>query len=204
MQMPLKERSQVYEEVHGVDEVIEESPAFVAERLHALDCELQTISHKPAYHQAERISAAYVYDPKFRLSFLRADYFDARRAAIRLVKFMEGKLKYFGLQVLARPITLNDLDPDDMEALESGYLQLLSARDRAGRAVLCDIHTMFPRKYKQAKNLVCTNQLLNIIIVERRNRRKTNHRSTVVSYTFSIAFHSDEILYLFDDGGDRG
>jgi hypothetical protein len=57
---------------------------------------------KPAYEQAERMTKGYVTDSKFRLMFLRANRFDAEKAATRLVNFMEGKLEYFGPGALAR------------------------------------------------------------------------------------------------------
>jgi hypothetical protein len=88
--------------------------------------------------------------------FLRVEYFDPKKAAIRLVKFMEGKLKYFGPEALARPIYLSDLDANDQQCLNSGGIQFLPARDPAGRVVFCDLHTMFPRAYKVVRNLVRT------------------------------------------------
>jgi hypothetical protein len=155
-QMTLKEREVVYEELHGVARVVEETPEFVAQRLQALDQALREISSKPAYDQAERICYEYVNNPKFRLMFLRASYFDPKKAAIRLVKFMEEKLKYFGPRALARPVFLSDLDEDDKETVRSGLVQILPERDRSGRAVLCDAVTTFPRCYKDADNMVCT------------------------------------------------
>jgi hypothetical protein len=155
-QMSLKEREVVYEELHGVARVVEETPAFVAQRLQALDQALRELSSKPAYDQAERICSQYVNNPKFRLMFLRAEYFDPKKAAIRLVKFMEEKLRYFGPRALARPLFLSDLDEDDKETVRSGALQILPARDRSGRAVLCDALTMYPRCYKVVNNQVCT------------------------------------------------
>jgi hypothetical protein len=124
-QMTLKEREAMYEELHGVESIIEETPEFVADRLRSLDIELRKIKTKTAYEQAERMSKGYVTDWKFRLMFLRAEHFDAEKAATRLVSFMEGKLEYFGSGALARPLHLTDLDKDDMETLKSGFFQLL-------------------------------------------------------------------------------
>jgi hypothetical protein len=152
--MSIEEREQVYEQLHGVEKIIEESPVFVAERLEALNVALSRISTKPAYEQAERISREYVQDRKFRLSFLRAEYFDPKKAAIRMIKFMEAKLKYYGPEALARPVNLTDLDEDDMETLKTGHLQILPARDMAGRAVFYDFNTMFPRCYISSRNMV--------------------------------------------------
>jgi hypothetical protein len=72
-----------------------------------------------------------------------------------LVSFMEGKLEFFGPEVLARSIYLSDLDEDALKSLKSGYDQLLPSRDRAGRAILflCEgIPT-----YKRLENMVRSN-----------------------------------------------
>lgn len=79
--------------------------------------------------------------------FLRADDYNPKNAATRLVKFMEGKLKYFGSDPLARPIEYSDLDNDTIQCLRSGVMQILPCRDRAGRAILCDMNTMFPKLF---------------------------------------------------------
>ena len=154
-QMSLHEREKVYEEIHGVNEVMEESPEFLDERLFSLDQALGQIRHKPAYMLALARNASYCTNRKFRLSFLRAEYFDPQRAAVRLVKFFEGKLEYFGEDALARDIRLaDDMDQDDQQCLRAGQLQFLSCRDRAGRAVFCDFQAAFPRCYKNPRNMV--------------------------------------------------
>jgi hypothetical protein len=151
-QMSLKERELTYEEVHSVDKMIDEPTEFVTERQKALERELRMIPIKPAYDQAEQISKVYVTDQKLRLQFLRAEYFNARKAAHRLVSFMEGKLHFFGPEVLARPIYLSDLDDDDFESLKSGFRQLLPSRDRAGRAIL--LHYLRQDIYRRPENMV--------------------------------------------------
>lgn len=151
--MSAKEREQDYETIHGVDELIDETPEFVAEQLAEFDEALRSITNKLAYDQAERINKDYVKDEKFRLSFLRADLFNPRKAAHRLVRFMEGKLEFFGPHVLCRPIYMSDLDDDDMEYLKSGMFQVLSSRDRVGRTVVMH-HLSESRPYKTPENLV--------------------------------------------------
>jgi hypothetical protein len=153
-QMTLKERELVYEEVHGVDAIIDESQEFVYERLEALDRELHQIPSKPAYEKAKKISKEYVTDRNFRLMFLRANYFDFEKAAVCLVKFMEVKLKYFGPEALARPLYLSDLDKDDKQVLKSGLIQFLPARDRNGRAIFGDFGLINTKCYKRPENVV--------------------------------------------------
>jgi hypothetical protein len=153
-QLSFQQRNAVLEELHGVDAVIEETPEFVQDKLNALQEEISKILKKDAYERAEQVNRNYVHDPKFRLMFLRADYFCPKEAAARLVWFMEKKLHFFGPDSLGRPVMLKDLDKDDQEALQAGHLQLLPARDRAGRVVIGDFQNLFPRCYKRGVNQV--------------------------------------------------
>jgi hypothetical protein len=154
-QMSFQEREAMYEEIHGVDSIVNETPEFVAERLEALANELQKILNKPAYDRAESTSKEYVTSQKFRLMFLRSESFDARKAAHRLVRFMEGKLKLFGPEVLTRPILYNDLDADDRKALKSGMFQICPARDSSGRAIFGNYLKLLPSScYERTENVV--------------------------------------------------
>jgi hypothetical protein len=155
-EMSPQEREMVYEEIHkihGVDQTIDETPALLAEKLKLLDQELRKISNKPAYDRAERISKEYVTDTKFRLMFLRAEYFDAEKAGIRLVKFMDEKLAYFGPEVLARPIYFDDLNKDEQNFVQEGHYQLLPVRDLGDRVVFVDSITS-TRPYNKPEVLV--------------------------------------------------
>jgi hypothetical protein len=153
-QLSVEEREQVYEEIHGVVQLKEETEDFLDEQLEALDRELREISSKPAYELAERSNKAYVLDRKFRLMFLRAEQFNAPKAASRLVRFMEEKLELFGKDLLARPVYYSDLDADDQECLKSGWLQCLPFRDRAGRPIVGDFASLSTRCYKRIENMV--------------------------------------------------
>ena len=158
-ELSLKEREMAYEKIHGVEKITEETPSFVFQKLEALDMEICKIRDKPAYDLAETTNPDYVKDKKFRLMFLRADEFDARKAAKRLVSFMEAKKKHFGEQTLTRSLYLSDLDQDDIEALKSGVMQVLPVRDRAGRAIFFEGHTMYRKQWKTASNLVSTSEV---------------------------------------------
>ena len=131
--LELKERENVLYDIHGVSEVMQEDPEFIAQRLHELDLDLQKCPHKQAYETAKSLSKDYVGDRKFRLKFLRATNYDSKKAANRIAMHFETKLELFGKDKLVRDILLSDLDQD---LLQSGYLQFLPQRDRAGRALL--------------------------------------------------------------------
>jgi hypothetical protein len=79
-----------------VDLTVEEMPELVANRLEAMEAELQTIHKKPAYNLALQRNKEYMMGRRLHLQFLRAEYFDANKAAARLVKCLNGKLEIFG------------------------------------------------------------------------------------------------------------
>jgi hypothetical protein len=134
--MSVKERERVYFDIHGVSEIVTEEPAFVESCLTGLEKELQCISLKRAYNDALSQNAEYVTNRKFRLKFLRAEGFNPKLAASRLLQFLERKSKLFGVEKLARDIKLSDLDSEDRLCIDSGICQLLPLRDRAGRSII--------------------------------------------------------------------
>lgn len=135
--LSLKDREKVFHDIHGISEVVEETPAFVAQKLAELDTHIATIKPKKAYETAKALDAKYVRSRSLRLPFLRAVGFDASLAAKRIVQFFEAKQELFGTDKLVRDIRLDDLDRDDMAILQSGLGQILPLRDRAGRAIIC-------------------------------------------------------------------
>jgi len=150
--LTVQERSRTYEEIHGVGDCVDETSAFVEDCLKQLDDELSKITEKPAYYIAEQQNKEYVTDSKFRLIFLRATFFHPRKAAVRLVAFLEGKLRFFGRKTLTRQLRLGDLDSDDQTCLKAGHLQLLPTRDRSGRPIFVDLDTFHDPSFKVAAN----------------------------------------------------
>jgi len=73
---------------------------------------------------------------EFRLSFLRAERYDIKKAATRFIDYFEEKRRLFGINKLTTNIHLKDLDAETKNYLESGQIQLLPGRDRGGRAVI--------------------------------------------------------------------
>jgi hypothetical protein len=155
--LSIKERDEALHDVHGVSDVMDEEPASVKKCFQQLQLELLEIKNKSAYDQALIQNEAYVKDEKFSLMFLRADGFDPKNAAARVVSFFEAKLQLFGPELLARDIKLSDLDEDDVKCLESGYAQVLPGRDRAGRAILILLPMI--RVFKVHANKVCLRNL---------------------------------------------
>ena len=136
-QLSMIEKERALEEIHGVASIDEEDPEMVNRCMNELEIEISKIDNKRAYNEARSISPEYVSSRKFILPFLRADSFNVHDTAHRIVLYFELKLDLFGSSKLVKDITQSDLDDDDMACLESGYGQLLSERDRSGRAILC-------------------------------------------------------------------
>jgi hypothetical protein len=138
-QLSLQEREKTYYDLHGVADAVNETPAFVNKCLADLEMELSKTHDKKAYELAKSQDENYICGREFRLQFLRAETFDSKKAATRLVGFLEEKLKLFGLKPLARELMLSDLNQDDRFLLELGFCSLIPLRDSAGRAIICFI-----------------------------------------------------------------
>mmetsp|Transcript_40169 Transcript_40169/g.96922 ORF Transcript_40169/g.96922 Transcript_40169/m.96922 type:complete len:298 (+) Transcript_40169:42-935(+) len=133
--LSLDERGQVFDDIHGVSDVIEETPELVSDSLERVDEELKLINDKYAYDFAYALDPKYVKNRVFRLRFLRATLFDAKATASRIVQHFEIKMELFGKDKLSQDITQDDLDPEDLTMLYAGYYQNIGVRDRAGRGV---------------------------------------------------------------------
>lgn len=151
-ELSVTERERVLEEVHGVAEVMQETPVFVSQKLAKLDQEVSNIRKRTAYDRALFLSTRHVRDPKLRLMFLRAEYFDARKAAKRMVLYFESKQVLWGDTKLVKTITLDDFDEEDMRSLEARSIQNPVVKDEAGRT-LCFICQNYS-KYKTWQNQV--------------------------------------------------
>ena len=135
--MSLVEHEKILFDIHGIALVDEDDPADLPLRLEQVETEIQKIRRKPAYDRAKYFDEAYVQGDSFRLRFLRSDYFRSTVAAQRIVRHFQIKQELFGDgPILARDIVMSDLLPEDLRALESGFVQILPARDAAGRSIV--------------------------------------------------------------------
>ena len=161
-QLSMQEREKAINDLHGVPDNMEEPPEFVVERLALLEEELDKIKMGTEYEQAELQSPDYVHHRGFRIMFLRSEFFKAKEAAARMIRFFREKMFLFGLEKLTKDIVYDDLDQDDIEALESGALQILPHADRSGRKVMFGVPGL--RKFKTIKNFVswCNTNLTDV------------------------------------------
>eukprot|EP00536_Pseudo-nitzschia_multiseries_P008764 jgi/Psemu1/199014/e_gw1.229.4.1 len=137
--LSFKARNEIYEEIHGVASLApEETPELVEQSLFAMSAEIDRIKHKyVAYVEATRGAYnQYVHDMQIRLRFLRCELFVVKKAAVRMMKYLDLTHELFGPVALTRPIQLCDLGKLEMEMLRMGDAQPMPFRDRSGRRLV--------------------------------------------------------------------
>ena len=160
-QLTFQQREQVYHDIHGTSDAHKqtEDPEMVAScvsqlqtillsyvngnqegagRTTIISMEEQSLLF--GLRQAMNQNLEYVMDKSFLISFLRADEWDVQLASKRMIKFFKEKLILFGADKLTKDITIDDdLDQDDLKALESGGMQYIPLQDRSGRHMTINV-----------------------------------------------------------------
>ena len=90
------EREFVFHDIRGTGRTIPETTGMVKDALYEMEFELNQISRNTSYEVALKQNPTYVKDCKFRIKFLRAEYFQPRKAANRCVRYFEEKMMLFG------------------------------------------------------------------------------------------------------------
>ena len=134
--LSLKEREEVYEDLHGVRDSIEETPELIQDSIAQMEMEIDKIGDKLGYVQAMILSEEFVTKRETRIKFLRAESFNAKKAAVRIVRYFQCRLELFGLDNLVRDIGIDDMDDKTKVGIESGILQVLPNRDSRGRTTV--------------------------------------------------------------------
>ena len=116
--LSFQQREVVYNDVHGVSELTEETPDVVQDHMTQLDKELQRLikdatKDTSAYEQAIQQSIDHVQEESFRIMFLRAALFDVEVAAEKIITYFRAKLELWGtfiflffLRVASRTTTI--------------------------------------------------------------------------------------------------
>jgi hypothetical protein len=152
-----QEREKAWNDLHGGPDAIPEDPEFVAQQLYQMHVELtklETKKNAAAYQLVKQLDQGYVDNWSFRMMFLRAEMFQAKLAAKRVIRFFEEKLPLFGPEKLCKDILLEDLAAEDIRVLESGSMQVLPEKDGAGRTVMLGIPNLKPALWDMT-TLVC-------------------------------------------------
>ncbi|KAL3939101.1 MAG: hypothetical protein SGARI_001493 [Bacillariaceae sp.] len=176
-QLSVNERDSVLQDIHGVAELIDESPSFVQQSLTSLQEELDAMvlqyqknnpqstcalemalnqeltaclyhSQQSSFRKHSRCSL--LGSTTFRLSFLRAAKFEPKNAAERIFQHFQEKLELFGPDKLTKDILIQDLDEETMECLGCGRMQLLPQRDRAVLVGIRKLH----KEYRDFNSLL--------------------------------------------------
>jgi hypothetical protein len=136
-ELSVKERERVFDDIHGVAEVQDETPDFVGKRLAEMDLALAATpkARRKALDRALFFKPSIETDVKFKLMFLRADHYDAQKAGKRMAKYFEEKLELFGEEKLAKRITLDDLAAEDLRRLNFVGCVILPHKDQTGRPI---------------------------------------------------------------------
>lgn len=139
-ELSVQERDLISDEIHGVRGVIcpEETPEMLEKSLAELSMELSCLpptTTKQAYEESLKYPESYIHTDDFRLIFLRVELFDAHKAAVRMMKYLDLINWAFGKKVLQRDISLADFDNKGREYLRAGYQQIFPGMDRSGRRV---------------------------------------------------------------------
>jgi len=170
-------REKINEEIHGVCCLApEETPEMLDVALHNLAEAIEEIpcAEKQAYLQSQSLfpNNRYVNDRSFPLMFLRCEFFDVKRAAMRMVRHLDFCLEIFdnNKELLRRPIRLTDLRPRAMKLLRSGCLQLIPVRDSAGRRVFAV--TTFKSEYEVVDRLQIYSYFQSALSEDVDNQRK--------------------------------
>ena len=81
---------------------------------------------------------------EFLLQFLRSEEFNVEASSAKFLRFLEEKLDLFGADKLLKDITLDDMNEEDMGALNSGIIQRIPQKDRSGRDVVAVVPALYP------------------------------------------------------------
>lgn len=135
--LTVQDREQVYDEIHGVADIIDETPELVSRSLAEMREELLKIPkrRRRALDRALFLKPSLSSDDKFHLIFLRAERFDPVKAAGKMYRHFNHKLELFGEEKLAKRITLDDLGEGGMAHMRWGAVQTPVVNKNGGRGL---------------------------------------------------------------------
>lgn len=139
--LSLDEHERLLFDIHGFcSSADDENVAFIAEKLVELDATLNKMKRKKkeAYEMARFLNKKYVESRDFKIMFLRSEKFNVKAAAETIISHFEIKRRIFGEgEVLARDVLQTDLNEEDHQRLQDGFIQVMPERDAAGRTIIC-------------------------------------------------------------------
>eukprot|EP00980_Cylindrotheca_fusiformis_P012691 scaffold3103_cov136-Cylindrotheca_fusiformis.AAC.29 len=148
--LSVKDRETALEEVNGIASCVEEESDAMEAALRKLEEHLKYIKAGTAYEEAEQIDHSHVSDRAFRVMFLRGNRYKPEKAAKQMIAFFDSKRMLFGKELLAKHITLHDLEEDDRATIRGGSYQVLPQRDRSGRQIVLEFWGL--ERFKSPRN----------------------------------------------------
>jgi hypothetical protein len=208
-ELTFQERQRVLEEVHGVAPTQDESD--ISSKLQALDSALVQIPKgkpKKAYEKAIFLRPGLLTDQTFKLSFLRADSYDAVKAAHRMVRYFDTKLQFFGEDKLVRDITLEDFDPKMVDFMvRSGCHVILPNKDQTGRPIFLTNMNKIDWKHAGSDTVRIIYYEIDVIIHHHHHHpggvRTTNRRETKKASFLLLQVHFAWYLLMSAVSGDE-
>ena len=151
-QLSVQEREEVMNELHAVAQLQPENPQQMHHLLLQMETALQeaTPTEDCGYVLAEFLDPAFVQNRELRLRFLRADRYDARAAAERMLQYIDLKQRAFGYTKLISKIKQNDLNADALEILSCGVIRVMPMPDCAGRTIIVIYPSLITEKSSKA------------------------------------------------------
>jgi hypothetical protein len=130
-------KEQLQKDLYGEETFVEETTEILNSSLARLHEELEAIEEdeKETFLRAQQECPVHVNSDNFLLPFLRAEKFNASKAARRIVVYWNEKLRLFGEDHTFGPITLASLQEGDLRVLRDGGLTLVP-KDKHGRVMI--------------------------------------------------------------------
>eukprot|EP00980_Cylindrotheca_fusiformis_P012514 scaffold3074_cov108-Cylindrotheca_fusiformis.AAC.1 len=133
--LSIEEMSKAQDDVHCIGQTIIETPELIHRALVEFGEEARAQSNT-VYKVALQQNRKYVEGEAFRLKFLRCNLFEIKSSVSQMMKFLQYKAKYFGIDKLGSDIMLSDLTNEDRDLLQSGFFHVQQCKDRSGRNVV--------------------------------------------------------------------
>mmetsp|Transcript_23288 Transcript_23288/g.43243 ORF Transcript_23288/g.43243 Transcript_23288/m.43243 type:complete len:245 (+) Transcript_23288:151-885(+) len=160
--LSVEERNSTLYDLHGIRDSRRDDSEDLPTKLKEMGEWMEVYSSTSfAYQLAKTQNEAYVTNPEFCSIFLKStESGKPYEAARKMLSFFDHKLELFGKDALCRQITISDLDEDDLECLEFGFIQYIG-KDSVGRTMTGIFPSQF--KYKTARFFSQNDVLLHAI-----------------------------------------
>jgi hypothetical protein len=150
--MSAEDREKVFDDIHGVAVVREETAELLLSSIRALDRSIQSIRHKNLT-RAMFLRPELETDIPLKLMFLRATEFGGTAACKRLCAYFDAKCQLFGEEKLVKDITLSLSDLTG-GGYQTPIAAVLPKKDQAGRSVLLYVGTQADVEHLPVYSLV--------------------------------------------------